>query len=437
MSDPTGNRSSGYVIIGNSAAGIAAAEAIREHDRRSPLTIIADEPHPAYGRPLTSYILGGKVTRDQLWIRPDGFYDDHGITKSFGRRVTAIDAAASRLVLDDDSSITYEKLLIATGGTPRRLPVPGADLEGVFYLRTLADSDAILAHLGKTRRVVLCGGGLVTAKAMDALRHVPSVEQMTMVEIMPAVLSQLIDGEPAEIMQQHYRANGVDVRVEMSIEEVLGESGSVSGVRLKSGEVIDCEMVIVGMGVIPNTGFLDGGGIETDFGIVTDNRMQTSIPGIYSAGDVAQVPDLINGGTRICAIWPAACEQGRVAGLNMAGRPSEYGGGIGMNSAEFFGLQIIAAGNTRGGEGMEVVERRTGQSVYRRLVTRDGRITGFIAIGDTAYAGVLTAMIRSRIDISGFADELLRGDLARFAAQRHQPAVRSSGGSGTPAVQAR
>lgn len=437
MSISKGNSHSDYVIIGNSAAGIAAVEAIREHDRQSPLTIIADEPHAAYGRPLTSYILGGKVTRDQLWIRPDRFYDDHGITKLFGRRVTAVDAAASRLVLDDDSGISYEKLLIATGGTPRRLPVPGADLAGVFYLRTLADSDAILAHLGRTRRVVLCGGGLVTAKAMDALRHVPSVEQMTMVEIMPAVLSQLIDGEPAEIMQEHYRANGVDVRLEMSIDEVLGDGANVTGVRLKSGEIVDCEMVIVGMGVIPNTGFLDGSGISADFGIVTDNRMQTSIPGVYSAGDVAQVPDYLNGGTRICAIWPAACEQGRVAGLNMAGPQVDYSGGIGMNSAEFFGLQIIAAGNTRGGEGMEVIEHRAGQSNCRRLVTREGRLTGFITIGDTAYAGVLTAMIRSRTDVSAFADELLRGDLSRFAARRDHLAVLSSRGNVAPALQAR
>ncbi|RJQ42196.1 MAG: NAD(P)/FAD-dependent oxidoreductase, partial [Gaiellales bacterium] len=383
----------GYVIIGNSAAGIAAAEAIREHDREAPLTIVADEPHAAYGRPLTSYLLGGKVTRDQLWLRPYDFYDRIGAETRFGERVAAIDAAGSRVVMDGGGSIPFHRLLVATGGSPRRLPVPGADLEGVFCLRTLADSDAILTHLENTRRVVLCGGGLVTAKAMDALRHVGSVEAMHMIEIMPSVLSQLLDGEAAAIMQEHFRENGVDVRVETSIEEVLGEDGRVRGVRTSAGDEIPCEMVIVGMGVIPNTALLEGSGIETDFGIITDGRMQTNRPGIYSAGDVAQVPDLVNGGTRICAIWPAACEQGRVAGLNMAGAPAIYSGGVGMNSAEFYGLQMIGAGNTRGGEGLTVLERRPADKIFRRLVLKDGVLTGFILIGDVAYAGVLTTMI--------------------------------------------
>ncbi|MBE0428884.1 MAG: NAD(P)/FAD-dependent oxidoreductase [Thermoleophilia bacterium] len=409
-----GGKASGHVIIGNCAAGIAAAEAIREAGCQEPLSIITDEEHPAYGRPLTSYVLGGRVSRDQIWLRPPDFYGRLAIDILFGQRAAAVDSKEKSVVIEGGGKLRYDRLLIASGGSPRKLPVPGADLAGVFYLRTVADSDAIIGHLPRTRRVVLCGGGLVTAKAMDALRHVDTVESMSMVEIMPAVLSQVLDGEPAAIMEQHFRENGVDVRTETSIEEVLGREGRVAGVRLSSGEVLDCEMVIVGMGVIPNTGFLAGSGIKTDFGILVDSCQRTSVQDVFSAGDVAQVPDFFGDGSRVCAIWPAACQQGRVAGLNMAGREAVYRGGVGMNSAEFFGLPVIAAGMTKPGEGREAFDYRSGEKQFRRIVLKDGVVVGYVLLGEVSCTGVLTAMIYSRRKLNGTVRDVLAADLSNF-----------------------
>lgn len=408
--------SPGFVIIGNCAAGIAAAEAIREMDQDTAVTIISDEPHPAYGRPLTTYIIGGKVTEDQMWMRPANYYQKMGISTMLGKRVTAVNADEKFVVLHTGRKVGYDKLLIATGGSPKKLGVPGDDLEGVFTLRTLDDSRAIIGCLPRTSRVVLSGGGLVSTKSMEAFHSLKM--PMSMVISSPNVLSQTLDPELAQLMRKHFENNGVDVRTEDSIEEVLGKDGQVTGVRLKSGDTIACEMVIVGKGVSPNTGLARDSGIEVDWGIVVDRHQCTTAPDVYSAGDVAQVPSFYGGPSSTVAIWPAAYEQGRVAGGNMAGRRTAYPGGIGMNSAEFFGLPVISAGITRvRQEGLKVHEYKRGKT-YRRLITRDGVLVGSILIGDVTYAGVLTAMIKSRRDITDIEDELLRGDFAAFVADR-------------------
>lgn len=418
----------GYVIIGNCIAGVAAAEAIRELDAEAPLTIISDETYPAYSRPLTSYIIGGKVTESQMWLRPEDFYSRLNITTLFGKRVTAVNDSDKYVTLHTGKKVHYDQLLIATGGSPRQLPIPGKELEGVFNLRTLDDSKAIINRLPKTKRVIFAGGGFVSSKTMEAFHALKKRPEMVMVEIMPTVLAAIMEPRPALMMQNHFEKNGVAMRTNDSFDEILGKNGEVAGVRLKSGETIEGELVMIGAGVVPNTGLVEGSGVETDFGIVTNERQETSAAGVYSAGDVAQVPYFF-GGNRICAIWPAAYEQGRVAGINMAGGNARYTGGIGMNSAEFFGLPMIGTGVTRPQEGMELVEHKKGR-VYRSLTLQDGVLVGGVLIGDVNYAGVLTGMIRSRLDVSSITDELLKGDLAQFAAGRNTAGARAMAKAG-------
>lgn len=408
---------SGYVIIGNCVAGIAAAEAIRELDPVTPLTIISDEANPAYSRPLTSYIIGGKVTDDQMWMRPQDFYQRLNIGTMFGSRVTAVDTDEKFVALDTGHTVGYGKLLIATGGSPRKIPVPGSDLEGVFTLRTLDDSRAIIDRLPRTRRVIFGGAGFVSSKTMEAFHALSDPPEMVMVEIAPTALAQILEPEPALIMQQHFENNGVEMRTDDSFKEILGNDGQVTGVRLKSGDTIAGEMVMVGAGVIPNTGLVKDSAIATDWGILVNERQETSVPGVYSAGDVAQAPSFFGGANRIVAIWPAAYAQGRVAGRNMAGHKAVYNGGIGMNSAEFFGLPMVSMGLSRMQEGLKMYSHRDG-GAYRSIFVRDGVLVGAVLIGDISYAGVLTAMIKSRRDVSSIKDDLLKGSLATFMADR-------------------
>lgn len=247
-------------------------------------------------------------------------------------------------------------------------------------------------------------------KVADAL-HARGLD-VTIIVASGQLLSQTMDGTGAEMVREAVERNGIKVLTNSSVKEITG-SERATGVRLEDGREIPGDLVIMAKGVRPKVALARNAGIAVGYGIGVDRRMCTSAEDIYAAGDVAEAFDLLGGGNATHAIWPNAVEQGHIAGMNMAGRKAEYQGGMGMNSAEFFGLPAINMGmsRTKDEAGMEVltaVDREEG--VYRKLVLRDGVLVGAVCIGDIACAGVLNGLIHQRCDVSGFKDILLRSD---------------------------
>lgn len=402
-----------YCIIGNSAAGLFAAEAIRRHDDNGQIDIISDETYPAYARCLTSYYLIGQMTDEQIFLRDGDHYSSNNFQLNLGQKAVEVDPQRQEVRTDAGRVFSYDKLLIATGASPMMPDLPGIRNRGVFGLRTLADAKGITAFTGQGKQAVVVGGGFVSLKAAYALMKTGM--KVTCIISSGQILSQMLDRAAADILAALLVEHGLQIKYMTDVAEILGDEingeAVTNGVRLTTGEVIAADVVIVGKGVTPNTAFLMGTGVRTDRGIVVDDFLMTSVTDIYAAGDVVQATDLLSGEKRINAIWPNATEQGRVAGLNMVGIRTPYEGSIGMNSADFFGLSTIAAGVTRGdGEQFEVITVNVpSKNQYLRLVFREDTLAGYIIVGDTSRAGILTALVRERTPLGKMKDELVQG----------------------------
>jgi len=397
-----------YVVIGNSAAGIATVEGIRKLDKEGSIAVISDEDMLAYCRCLTSYFIKGKVDKDGLLFRPKTFYDDFKVEPFLGKKAIKIDPDEQWVKLEDGTQLGYEQLMLATGASAVVYDMPGHDKDGVYVLRKFEDAKKILSKAGKGKKAAVLGGGLVGLKTADAL-HALGVETWVIITS-GQVMSQTMDPEGARIIQERLEENGLHVMTKTSVEEILGDE-SVKGIRVSSGAVMECDMVVFGKGVFPNISLAVDAGIEADYGILVDDHMRTSIPNIYSGGDVAEAKDLIRGGRYIHGIWPNAVEQGKVAGQNMAGGDVEYEGGMGMNSVELFHLPSISMGVTKLRKPDPSYEFLSAsdpeRSFYRKIAIKDGRLVGAVCIGIVENAGIFGELIRQKVDVSGIKDVLL------------------------------
>ena len=407
-----------YVIIGNSAAGVFAAEAIRSVDSEGQVDIISDEEYPAYARCLTSSYLTGKINDSDLWLRPGDFYTKNNLDLHTGLQVTGINPGQNQLSTDKNLTFNYDKLLIAAGASPAVPKFPGVQAKGIFVLRTLKDAKSILDFAGPGKKIVVVGAGLVALEACYALLQAD--RQVTCIEYADQILPQTLDEDSAAILARLLSSRGLNIKTGSLVNEIgthdVDSGKMVSGVRLSSGDSLPADVVLIAVGVLPNIGFLAKSGINIDSGIVVDNYLQTNLPGIYAAGDVAQGRDRCTGANKINAVWPNATEQGTVAGLNMAGQPTPYEGSISMNSFDFYGVSIIAAGQARAeGEGYEVVTISPGENLYRRFVFKDDTLAGYIMVGDTGKAGVLTSLIQEKTPLGKMKDMLKQGIIKQKA----------------------
>jgi len=403
-----------YCIVGNSAAGVFAAETIRALDPRGEIDIFSEECCPAYARCLTSYYLTGNIEDDRMLIRSPDFNEIHGISLHAGEKVIKVDPDRKEIYTRSEKTFVYDKLLLATGASPVLPDIPGKHLKGVFTLRTWADAKEIRSFTGPGKHAVVVGGGFVSLKAAYALLQVGL--SVTCIISSSHLLSQMLDREAAEMVGAVLAAHGLKFIYRRNVVSVSGKGdGSqgevIGGVKLDNGEELPADLLIIGKGVTPNTGCLAGSGIATEQGILVNEFLQTNYPDVYAAGDVAQGFDLISGRRRINAIWPNAAEQGMVAGKNMAGIPTAYQGSLGMNAADFYGLSVIAAGYAKGEEeeGYEVIRLYPGKHLYRKLVFAGDRLIGYIMVGKTAQAGILTALVREQIPLGKMKEELKQG----------------------------
>ena len=405
-----------YVIIGGSAAGVSAIEAIRSLDATSPIELFSDEETPLYSRVLLTYYIAGALSKEELHFRPLEFFKENNVTPHLGERVQSISPDSRSIQTQDEKDFPFEKLLIATGSSPKALDIPGVDKVGVYGMRRLDHAEKIIERSEKTDVACILGGGLIGLR--DGYALAARGLKVKMIIKSNRVLSQMLDEESSAKVQERLQEHGIEIKTGRDAVEILGK-GSAEGVVLDNGEQITCQMVIIGKGVQPNVGIVSSTGIEVKEGIVADETMRTNVPDIYVAGDVAETYDISQGKTAINAIWPCAFEQGRIAGLNMAGKESRYVGSFRMNSLDIYGLPVISMGLTRADrDGFQEVQRKTKGS-YRKLVLQDGRIVGAILVGQVQKAGFLSTLLRKKVDVSDYvpflmSDRLNVADLLPF-----------------------
>ncbi len=389
-----------HVIIGGGPAGINAIETIRQFDTSGAITLISDER--AYARMALPYFLAREIPEGQLNIGGDDYFDRLRVTRKIGARVTRVDGGARSVHLDNGERIAFDNLLIATGSSPAHPPIPGADGKHVHNLWTLADARAVLeSGKGKRPSAVLVGAGFIGLIILNALHKLGW--KLSVVELEGQMLPRMLDRRGAEAAEAWLRERDIDLYTGCGVTAIDGARRK--SVTLSDGQTLSVNLVILSTGIKPNVGCLNGSGVRVDQGVVVDAHMQSSVPGIYAAGDVAQGPNLLGGPPVIHAIQPTAVDHGRVAGANMAGHECTYPGSLVMNILDVAGLHCTSFGRWQETADTTVVWNAT-RPVYRKLVWDGTRLVGGIILGpieDTTMltdVGMLKGLIQSQVDLA-------------------------------------
>ncbi|MFD9216145.1 NAD(P)/FAD-dependent oxidoreductase [Streptomyces sp. NPDC059544] len=312
-----------FVIVGGGLAAGKAAEALRENGHRGPLVIIGDERERPYIRPpLSKGYLLGKEERDSIFVHPEDWYAEHDVELLLGTSAASVDVRAREVELDGGRRVPYAKLLLATGSSPRRLSVPGADLDNVLYLRRVGDSERLKAAFTEGARIVVIGGGWIGLETAAAARTAGA--EVTVLEHAELPLLKVLGREAAEVFAGLHKDHGVDLRPRAEVESITGTDGRVDGVRLADGSRLDADAVVVGIGITPNVRLAQEAGLEVRDGIVTDEHLRTSVADIYAAGDVANAYHPRLGRHLRVEHWANALNQPLTAALSMLGQDAVY-----------------------------------------------------------------------------------------------------------------
>ena len=399
-----------YLIIGNGVASVGAIEAIRSIDREGPITVISSEPHRVYGRPLISSLLSGKIREKDIFYRPEDFYESNNVTALLGKTVSEIRAGVRQVILESGEVLPFGKLLIATGGVPFIPPIEGRHGPDVYLFTTLDDARKLDSLAEKVTDVVVLGGGLIGLKAAESLHD--RGMKVTVVELADRILSAAFDAQAGRIIAKRLADVGIELVLNNTVKEIVRARKRVKSVVLNDGKWLPCSAVVIAIGVVPNKGLAEKAGIKVNRGILTDSSMETDVPGIFAAGDVAEAADMLWGDNRVTPIWPNAYVQGRHAGLAMAGAAKAYAGSIPMNSIEFYGTPTVSMGiSNPPAEGFETLARlETDHNFYRKIVLREGRLVGAVLVGRIERSGVLSGLIQRGTNVESIKQELLRDD---------------------------
>ena len=391
-----------YVIIGNGVAAAGCIEGIRSVDADGKITVISEEEHPVYCRPLISYYLEGKTDLERMNYRPADFYEKNGCEVLYGKKAAKIDNDTKQVLLCDGGRVPFDSLCIATGSSAFIPPFGGLDtVEKKFSFMTLDDALALEGAIDKDSRVLIIGAGLIGLKCAEGLHG--RVKSITVCDLADRILSSILDSECAAIVQKRLEENGI--KFMLSDTAVGFDHGTTF---MKSGREISFDVLVLAVGVRANTSLAKDCGAEVGRGIVVSDRMETTIPGIYAAGDCTEGEDISCGKRRVLAILPNAFMQGRCAGVNMAGGDAKFDKAIPMNSIGFFGLHTMTAGSYyTADEGGECYEEKS-DGKLKRLYTKDGYLVGFMLIGETERAGIYTSLIRERVPLDTLNFELLK-----------------------------
>lgn len=378
-----------YVIVGNGTAAAGCIEGIRSRDPSGTVTVISEERHPVYCRPLISYLLEGKTQLSHMGYRSGDFYDNMGCTVLYGRKAVHIHPEEKQVGLDDGTAVPYSELCLAAGSAPFVPPFEGLEsVRNAYSFMTLDDALRLDKALRPDSRVLIMGAGLIGLKCAEGIAA--RAGSVTVCDLADRVLSSILDAEGAAMMQKHLEAHGIRFFLKDSAVR-FGENTAV----MRSGAVIPFDLLVLAVGVRPNTALMRGIGGEAGRGIFVDGQMRTSVEHIFAAGDCTESFDLSSGKRRVMAILPNAYLQGHAAGVNMAGGCETFDRAIPMNSIGFFGLHAMTAGSC---EGEKYEEKSDG--TLKRLFQKDGLLKGFMLIGCGERAGIYTSMIREQIPLS-------------------------------------
>lgn len=395
-----------YLIIGGGIAGTTAAETLRKEDPEARVAIVSDEPHPLYSRILLSkpnFFLG-KVPFDTIWMRKLEWYSDQGIDYLPGKKVVGLDGEGHKVSLDDGSELEYEKCLIAMGMPVRRVPVPGLDKKGVNYVKTVDDAKEIIANVKEAKRAIVIGSGFISFEMLDML-HLAGLEVESVLRE-KYFWEPILDEPAGRMIERKLAAEGIKVRLNTEMAEVQGDD-SVEKVILNNGDEIDCQMIILGIGVSLQDEWLEQAGLQVDRGIVCDAKLRTNLPDVYTAGDVAEYEDLVLGDHNMCGLWIHAQMQGKTAALNMAGRDELYRY-LPSYTAHGFGMQIGFVGQVWRDEGDELITRGNPEAEkYTGLVVRGGKqVVGGFMVNSTKEMAPVMRLVEAGTDVSGVKDKL-------------------------------
>jgi NAD(P)H-nitrite reductase large subunit len=395
------------LIAGNSAAGVSCAQTIRRLKPDAQITLVGAEDAPFYSRCLLSYYIAGELERKRLFLRTRDWYHSNRIELVRGERIARVKPTMRQAVLESGRSLQYDFLVVATGSSAAALSIPGFSARGVFTLRNLDHADAILRFIRsrRPREAVVLGGGFIGLKVAYALRV--RGMKVTVIEKLNQIMPRMLDKKGSKILSSFLVRQGINVRIGASISEIRARAKDVSSVRLEDGKELRCDLLVVAVGVKPNTELLPRAS-SANGGIITDEFMRTKFERIFACGDVAVTTDLVTGERTINALWFNAVQQGRVAGQNIAGTQRKYPGSFAANAVEFFGYPVIALGAVSLNGASEVISSYIPRGrVYKRLLFCENRLVGAILMGDVEAAGVFGALIRTKEQISPPHKELL------------------------------
>src|SRR5574337_1298667 len=331
-----------HVIIGASAAGLTAVETIRRADKDCPITVVSKEPMPLYSRVGLTHFISREVGYDGMRMRDDDYFERMKVRGLMEVAALSVDPTARRVTLSNGENLAYDNLLIASGSHAIMPPIPGTNLQGVYTCITNVDAKQIDERIAGAKEVAVIGAGLIGIQVVDAFAR--RGLKTTVIEQMPHVMPTMADAVSAAMAEEELRVAGVTVRCGVRATELLGADGHITGVKVEGGEMCPCQLLVMAAGVAPNLDFLSATGVSMNRGLVVDAYQRTSLDGIYAAGDVAETVDMFSGERVAHAIWPEALNQGRIAGLNMAGVATPYEGSMAMNVTSVLQTPVVSIG---------------------------------------------------------------------------------------------
>ncbi len=395
-----------YVIIGASAAGIAAAQTIRETDKNGEITVLTKENYFPYSRPSISYLLKGTVEEKRMFLKRPQFYAENNINVITGTQVTKIDRE-KKIAKAGRKEYPYDKLCIATGSKPFVPHVENADgCKNVFTFLDLASAKALKKAVNKNSRAVVIGAGLIGMKAAEGLSKICA--SVDVAELSPRVLPSILDEKSAVFVKKYLEEHGISFHLQDTAVTANVKNGTVKSVLLKSGETLECDVLVIAVGVRPETALAEKAGLEVNRGIIVNQQtMQTSDKDIYAAGDCTVSVDMLDGSEKIIALWPNAVYQGMAAGAHMAGGNPETNGAYSVNAIDFYGLRICTCGliNAAGEQYSDKV--KTNGTSYKRLIFEGSRLVGFVLINSSENAGIYTNLISNKVDLSTLEGDIM------------------------------
>ena len=392
-----------YLIIGSGIAGYNALKELISVDPGSKITLVSNDKYYPYDRPpLSKYYLRGEMGRDKLFFESESFYKRENLKVVLGKSVERI--GKNEAVLDDGTAVRFDKALIATGGRPRKLGLPGEGLKGVHYLRTLDDCDSIKAEISKGKEAVIIGGGFIGMEVASSLTMLGVKARV--IEVKPYIWNTFVDEKVSRFIQQYFEKKGVEFLLNEGVKEIQG-GGRVTAVLTNSGKKFEADMVLIAVGIVPNVELAQKSGISVDNGIVVDERLETSMGGVYAAGDVANIYDPVEGRRKRIEHWNNADYTGKLAARNMAGKNEVYNF-VSSVWSDIFDLHIESAGDTAGYD--EYVIR--GKSdldnpSFNVIYLKGGTVKGYLAVNrDFSELEVLNKLIEKKAEISGMKGKL-------------------------------